>query len=377
MNILTYLALFIFSFSFAYIFEVKEAYMIFYFIAMCPFIDLLTVLLARNNLEVDILVSDEYIEKNNISFNKIAFKNNGVIPIARVRYKILLDEKFIAVDKELKGEISVRGKGITYKDISVKPKHIGVATITIKDIKIEGIFGLFNRKYKEEIKGEVKILPSIVDVDNINLLIGEGTIGDLEIENEYIKTVGEPGYEYREYVPSDPLSKVNWKLSAKSNNLIIRKDESSARAKKIVLIDPKIEEELEDKLMIIDLLLEGALGICKEIMSLEYDASLVYKIDDRWNEKVLEDDESIGDIRRTLAEIYFTDYDRRLNGANVFNASEYDDVIILTACRDSRLLEFIDEIGYDCNKIYLISNNKRKIVQEQFCLNEDYSLERI
>ena len=61
----------------------------------------------------------------------------------------------------------------------------------------------------------------------------------------------------------------------------------------------------------------------------------------------------------------------------IFNASEYDDVIILTACRDSRLLEFIDEVGYDCNKIYLISNNKRKIVQEQFCLNEDYSLERI
>lgn len=376
MNILTYLALFIFSFSFAYIFEVKEAYMIFYFILMCPFIDLLTVVLTRNNLEVNILVKDEYIEKNNISFNKIEFKNNGVIPIARVKYKILLDEKFILADKELKGEVSVQGKGITYKDISVKPKHIGVATITIKDIKIEGIFGLFNKKYKEEIKGEVKILPSIVDLDNINLLIGEGAIGDLEIENEYIKTVGEPGYEYREYIPSDPLSKVNWKLSSKSHNLIIRKDESSAKAKKTILIDPRIEE-VEDKLLIIDLLLEGTLGVCKEIMNFEYDASLVYKIDDRWHEKMIEDDESIGDIRRKLADIYFTDDDRRLNGANIFNDSEYNDVIILTACRDGRLLEFIDEISYNCNEVYFISNNKRKIVQEQFYLNEDYSLERI
>ena len=56
---------------------------------------------------------------------------------------------------------------------------------------------------------------------------------------------------------------------------------------------------------------------------------------------------------------------------------EYDDVVIISACRDRELLKIIDSVGYSCNNVYLISNNKRKVIKEQFYLNEDYSLERI
>ena len=376
MNILTYFILLVLGFCFAYIFELKEAYLIFYFILLSPFMDLLTLLLSKNSLEVNILVDNDYIDKNNMVFAKVEFNNKGRIPIARVKYKILLDEKFVMSDKDIKGEVSIAGRGSTYKELIVKPQHIGAATIIVKDIKIEGIFGLFKKIYNDEIKETVKILPSIVDVDDVDMIIGEGTTGEVEIENDYMRSVGEPGYEYREYIPSDPLNKVNWKLSSKTNNLIIRKDEASAKSKKILIIDSKIED-VEDKLILIDLLLEGTVGICKEIMRLEYDASFVYKKNNSWNEKTIEDDNSIEEIRRILADIYFTKDNNRFNGVDMIDYSKYDDVIIISSCRDRELLGFIDSIVYSCNQVFLISNNKRKIIKEQFYLNEDYSLERI
>lgn len=376
MNILTYFILLVLGFCFAYIFELKEAYLIFYFILLSPFMDLLTLLLSKNSLEVNILVDNDYIDKNNMVFAKVKFNNKGRTPIARVKYKILLDEKFVMSDKDIKGEVSIAGRGSTYKELIVKPQHIGAATIIVKDIKIEGIFGLFKKIYNDEIKETVKILPSIVDVDDVDMIIGEGTTGEVEIENDYMRSVGEPGYEYREYIPSDPLNKVNWKLSSKTNNLIIRKDEASAKSKKILIIDSKIED-VEDKLILIDLLLEGTVGICKEIMRLEYDASFVYKKNNSWNEKTIEDDNSIEEIRRILADIYFTKDNNRFNGVDMIDYSEYDDVIIISSCRDRELLGVIDSIVYSCNQVFLISNNKRKIIKEQFYLNEDYSLERI
>ena len=376
MNIVTYFALLLLGFCFSYVFEVKEAYMIFYLILLTPLMDLLTILLSKNSLEVNILVDNNYIYKNNMVFAKIEFNNKSRIPIARVKYSILLDEKFGILDKDIKGEVSIAGSSNTYKELIVKPKHIGVATIIVKDIKIEGIFGLFNKIYNDEIKETVKVLPSVVDVDDVDIIIGEGDTGEIEIENDYMRTVGEPGYEYREYIPSDPLNKVNWKLSSKMNNLIIRKNEASARSKKIIIIDSKIED-IEDKLTVIDLLLEGAIGICNEIMRLEYDASFVYKRNNIWNEKIIEDDNSIEEIRRILADIYFTKDNNRFNGVDMIDYGEYDDVIIISACRDRELLKVIDSVGYSCNKVYLISNNKRKVIKEQFYLNEGYSLERI
>lgn len=376
MNILTYFVLLFLGFCFAYVFELKEAYLIFYLILLSPFMDLLTLLLSKNSLEVNILVDNDYIDKNNMVFSKIEFNNKSRIPIARVKYIILLDEKFIMSDKDIKGEVSIAGRGSTYKELIVKPQHIGAATIIVKDIKIEGIFGLFKKRYHDEIKETVKILPSIVDVDYVDMIIGEGTTGEVEIENDYMRSVGEPGYEYREYIPSDPLNKVNWKLSSKTNNLIIRKDEASAKSKKIVIIDSKIED-VEDKLILIDLLLEGTVGICKEIMRLEYDASFVYKKNNSWNEKTIEDDNSIEEIRRILADIYFKKDKNRFNGVDMIDYSEYDDVIIISSCRDRELMGFIDSIVCSCNQVFLISNNKRKIIKEQFYLNEDYSLERI
>ena len=47
---------------------------------------------------------------------------------------------------------------------------------------------------------------------------------------------GFPGYDNREYVPGDPLKRINWKQSAKRNKLLVRlDDEMAARAIHVVL----------------------------------------------------------------------------------------------------------------------------------------------
>lgn len=60
---------------------------------------------------------------------------------------------------------------------------------------------------------------------------------------------GFPGYEHRQYAPGDPVKRINWKLSAKKQELFVRLDEQQGGSGVAVILDPFSNQENLWKLM--------------------------------------------------------------------------------------------------------------------------------
>ncbi|MCM1166382.1 MAG: DUF58 domain-containing protein [Lachnospiraceae bacterium] len=114
---------------------------------------------------------------------------------------------------------------------SFRASHSGLNTVTLNEVVIRDFLGLLQLKVPVEQTARVAVLPRIVEYDGPdvppNLLPSE----EEEVEEGAAVTQGGmPGYEHREYVAGDSPRRVNYKLSAKRQTLMVRLDESGGCA---------------------------------------------------------------------------------------------------------------------------------------------------
>ena len=98
--------------------------------------------------------------------------------------------------------------------------------ITVRDFA-----GLFCLKIKAEQEAKKAVLPRIVEYTGPEIIPSVLPADDEDAE-EGVSVVkgGLPGCEHRDYVPGDSPKRVNYKLSAKRNRLLVRLDESAGFA---------------------------------------------------------------------------------------------------------------------------------------------------
>lgn len=374
-NILSYLLIVILSFIFTYIFNVRETYIFFTMILLLPIIDYLLFRYARNNMEFKITCLRNNIEKNKITTCDIEIINKGLIPILHVIYEIKSDNSLLS-EEEAVGVISVSSNSKEIKSICIKGNHIGLSKIVLNKIIINSLFGLFKKTYSDNLDSiNLEVLPRIMNIDGIDKLLEEEINSEGEADEEIYSLNGEPGYEYREYIPGDSLNKVNWKLSAKSNKLLIRKDEGLTKCKKVIFLDSYIIKN-EDSYDLSDLLIEGALGLSREVYLLDFDIDLYYKKKRVYIRNTIKNDDDIQKVQRDLTSYSFEENKDRFNNIN-FNYNERIDFIIITSSKDENLFAFINSIEGISNSVCIISNNRNKSLENEFYIRKDYKLERI
>lgn len=110
---------------------------------------------------------------------------------------------------------------------SFRAAHSGLNSVELTEIALFDFLGLARKRVKTEQKTWQAVLPQIVDYDGPEIF--PNTLPSEEEEVEEGVTAmngGMPGYEHREYAPGDSPRRVNYKLSAKKNKLMVRLDES-------------------------------------------------------------------------------------------------------------------------------------------------------
>lgn len=212
------------------------------FVLFAPLVSLGFALYARKNVKVSI-DCDAYVKKGGKLKVRVTVDKKNSIPLAVLEIKPYVSEVF---DKNVKTyKLSLMDMGEKEFVFETDAVCGGNGEIGIEEINSCGFLGFM--KFRIESKPpsvSVGVMPVIPDIKSSSVLVR--TIANVvattenEDDNEtnmMFTSNTVPGYEHREYVPGDPLKRVNWKLSSKKSVLMVRLDEAAASVQPIIILD--------------------------------------------------------------------------------------------------------------------------------------------
>lgn len=110
---------------------------------------------------------------------------------------------------------------------SFRTTHSGLNRIELTEAVLYDFIGMARGRLKLGQSTQKAVLPRIIEYDGPEILPNMLPSEEEEVEEGItVMNGGMPGYEHREYVPGDSPRRVNYKLSAKKNRLMVRLDES-------------------------------------------------------------------------------------------------------------------------------------------------------
>ncbi len=176
--------------------------------------------------------------------------------------------------------------------------YAGGGDITIRKFEFSDYLGLVNFAMKNvgEISFEAAVIPKVREIPGDSPLLrtvieSAGTYQDTEetLDESTGSFGGFPGYEHREYAPGDPVKRINYKLSARRDELFVRLDEKQVLGNVEIKIDPMVPADVSDSRIAPwwEGRLEESLGLCELLLARQFTVSLTYFRDKDWITKEL------------------------------------------------------------------------------------------
>lgn len=177
--------------------------------------------------------------KVNVNVEKIGF-----FPLGIVEIRLAASEVFGSIDTVYK--LSVIKASCKTFSVEVDAETGGNGEISVSSVRSCGFLGFVGFKVKNQLPPpkSVGVIPEIPEAKTASKLfrsIADSVMtSDDEEKNDSAQLFSAnttPGYEHREYEDGDPLKRVNWKLSAKKNQLMVRLDEAASAVQPVIALD--------------------------------------------------------------------------------------------------------------------------------------------
>ncbi len=255
------------------------------FLLLVPLISLCIAIITKNSISMEIR-SQAIVNKNKYVTINIDITKKNIIPTAFIEIKTFCTQHFNKnFDTDTYRTILFAEKKSTIS-YNLESKVSGNAEIKIDSIYISDYLGMFRFKLKN-IKVNslnITIVPDIHEINKTSVFlrsICDSIISDddEETENTGLSTNSISGYEHREYVQGDSLKKINWKLSAKKGNLMVRLDEAVSSVNLTFVMDFIKEKYIANdlyELLLEERLVEGMLSMINSFVKQGITCDLLY-----------------------------------------------------------------------------------------------------
>lgn len=214
--------------------ENQLTYTVFYTAIILPLFSFLFMLLSKRKFDISDKLSTGTVKKNERLIYYLTVSNTSVFFYANVKAVFNDISPSIILDKN---HVNLSLSPYKSSDVSIEVygKYRSVNTIGVSELYVYDLLGLFYYKQKHEKTLTLTVLPQVVDVSNI-LLPATNIIENIQRQKKQEDDYTEVE-DYKKYLPTDGIKKINWKISAKRSELISKIYKSNADSLVYIIFD--------------------------------------------------------------------------------------------------------------------------------------------
>ncbi|MBE6608192.1 MAG: DUF58 domain-containing protein [Ruminococcaceae bacterium] len=259
---------------------------IFIFIILLPIISLVYMYICTQSIQLDVTLSAEEVEKYQPVQFRLSLINSIFVPINTIEAKITLprsdgirsEAKTVALTLPPYGDYTLSSE-ITFP-------YRGNYSIGVSDVVCHDIFGMFKYTYNLNIFKNIFVLPR-----RVTLASNEGddrSESSTEITSRFGGNDKTEQNDVRQYQIGDSLRAVHWKLSSKTQDLMVKQYSMNKEKRTYIFCDTAARYNAEDEEkylpdineFAVDGVVESAISIATSVLTKGGNICLVW-FDDR------------------------------------------------------------------------------------------------
>lgn len=349
-------------------------------LAIGLFISLGVFIWTMKTLSVRVEVSEDILNKNDVLKVNVVLKKQGFLPSCLVKFSFSSSPHFSSDEKRdfctiIFGQDDF-GTEKCFTAVFFGNGKVGINGVTVSDYL--GIFS-YNIAGSDFLRG-IRIYPEIPDISGrdsfARSLTDAVSFDDSEETSQSMVSInGVPGYDHRKYVPGDNLKLINWKLSAKRGELLVRQLEGTGGSEQVFVLvrDDLYFEESQ-------LAAEAMLGLAMIFAKAELPLRVVLYQDDCWQDISVKNPPDLFQLRYKMTDYYIfplkkycaehnCPIDSELRKIAVPDSIDGDRAVIFAPAAEEYLTAFMDklsETGKECQAAVctgIISDNRVRRIE--------------
>ena len=355
-------------------------------------ISAVSLLVTVKKIIVDLQLSTDIVSKGDSFDAQIKLDKGSFLPscfievtvgftgnIASAEYNGQTDEYASSV--KIKTVCAVRGDTIV--EIPLKAEYSGCGEVFIQSVVLTDYLGIFSKTLKNEYRSlPIKVIPNIPDTGSQTEVL-RSTSENIsyddsdEESNETAQGItGVAGYEHRQYVPGDPIKRINWKLSSKRDILMIRLDEKVTSSSQVFVLDyPQKENADRDYIKNADLIIEASLAMLSMLLRNGFESDFSFCLD-QWETVQVNDEKALQYVQERLAGLKPYSPQKRFPDQNINKKGK--SMICFTSCTGDMTKE-LSVLLETFNGSLVVTKNSGvgKITSDMWAVNDEFEFNKL
>lgn len=192
------------------------------FLTLLAIILLSTLFLQKRKFRIETVGETDFAEQGGRAEVSFLFINQSIFPVARAVVQFqLYDSRGLAAAEKKRTDIQLKGRSELRFSCRVPSEHCGVRIVRTEKIRLYDFLQIFSTSIPVPQPVELYIFPQIRQVELI--VKGEWTdSGTAESDDTGKGDDPSVTYQIREYQPGDSMRGIHWKLSARTEEWVVR-----------------------------------------------------------------------------------------------------------------------------------------------------------
>lgn len=151
----------------------------------------------------------------------LCMKNMGALPVANTEAEVTCMNLRTGETDSYVISGGIMPRRIKETGLDVTPVHAGRYEISVTSARVVDPLGIWSRKIDCDFQTGFTVLPEMFDMQ----ILSSSSATMPESDRESAKTVGAVSgdmVDIREYIPGDPVRNIHWKLSEKTDRLLVK-----------------------------------------------------------------------------------------------------------------------------------------------------------